>query len=677
MEAAAGRRPGRIRHFEAPQRQLQHRLGDVGIRRRHRGQQRLQVGMPRPAQHVVHAAELHDAAEVHDRHAAPFGDVAGRREVMGDVDDGDVQLAVQFRHQVEDRDAQADVDHGDGLVGDDDLRIQRDGSGHEDALALTARQLMRILVEKAVRRRQADRLQQLDDAGSGRLSPFDDFALQNRSGERLIDRPHRIERRIGVLLHHLHAAAEVLVALALEPGNVRSLEQYPSRGRLRQPRQDAAERRLAAAALADEGDDLARINIEIDVDDGADLLRRGHHAAAPLIVEAHSLETHQSLLLPGAGQLPAAPKRFLLQLQFSDAHEVRTSAIDTVLESGCRWQEASWPPGQTTRDGEAVLHASKACSQRGANGQPGGHAQQIRRRARNRLALRQIVVQAGHRFHQLGRIRMLGALEHVVDAARLHDIAGIHDPDPVGGFGDDADIMGEQQHRDVHFLVDLDQYVEDIRLRNDVERGRRLVENDELRIEQQAEGDHDPLLHASRHLVGERLQHAVRLQPHIIHQVAGLVDNLLLRSAASMSPVRLDDLILDPHDRVQRVLRGLEHHGCSLPLVRLELLAAQRQYVLAVEADRSGGDAAGAGYRSHDGGRERRLAAAALADESRDLAARNGKVGLVDSLQRTGAHRKLDRQSFYFDQIVHSCSSFLRVFSSISAADSALPPDRC
>ena len=50
-------------------------------------------------------------------------------------------------------------------------------------------------------------------------------------------------------------------------------------------------------------------------------------------------------------------------------------------------------------------------------------------------------------------------------------------------------------------VADLAQELQHLRLDRHVERGGRLVGDQQLRLERQAHGDHRPLLHAARELV--------------------------------------------------------------------------------------------------------------------------------------------------------------------------------
>ena len=82
--------------------------------------------------------------EVH--HRDPVGDVADHRQVVGDEDVGDAELLLQIVEQVEHLRLHREVERGHRLVADDDVGVQRQRAGDADALALTAGELLRVLV---------------------------------------------------------------------------------------------------------------------------------------------------------------------------------------------------------------------------------------------------------------------------------------------------------------------------------------------------------------------------------------------------------------------------------------------------------------------------------------------------------------------------------------------------
>ncbi len=93
---------------------------------------------------LVRGALLDDLALVHDRD--PVGDVADDADVVGDEDVGEAELLLEVVEQVDDLSADRDVEGGDRLVGDDQLRVQRQRPGDPDPLPLAAGELVRVAV---------------------------------------------------------------------------------------------------------------------------------------------------------------------------------------------------------------------------------------------------------------------------------------------------------------------------------------------------------------------------------------------------------------------------------------------------------------------------------------------------------------------------------------------------
>ena len=93
---------------------------------------------------LVGVGQLDDLAEVHHRDAVAH--VAHDGEVVGDEDQRQPELALQVAQQVEDLRLDRHVERGDRLVGDDQLRLERERARDADALALAAGELVRIAV---------------------------------------------------------------------------------------------------------------------------------------------------------------------------------------------------------------------------------------------------------------------------------------------------------------------------------------------------------------------------------------------------------------------------------------------------------------------------------------------------------------------------------------------------
>ena len=98
--------------------------------------------MQRVFKDVTPGAQLHDPPKVHDGH--PVADAFYDGHIMGNKEEGDAEFFLKGQKEVDDLGAYGHVEGGNGFVGNDDLRVHRQGAGDADALALPAGELMRI-----------------------------------------------------------------------------------------------------------------------------------------------------------------------------------------------------------------------------------------------------------------------------------------------------------------------------------------------------------------------------------------------------------------------------------------------------------------------------------------------------------------------------------------------------
>ncbi len=209
------------------------------------------------------------------------------------------------------------------------------------------------------------------------------------------------------------------------------------------------------------------------------------------------------------------------------------------------------------------------------------------------------------------------------------DASGIHDGDAIGGFGDDAEVVRDEQQRQVERRLHLAQQVENLRLNRDIERRRGLVGDDERRPTRERDGDHHALAHAARKLV-----RVVRNSGFGIDDSHGAeeLDRLCVRFAsrgASVDQQRLGDLIADAEHRVERRHRLLEDQRDLRAAHRLHVAIAERQQIASFEAHATAGDPSRRLHEAHDRQRGHRFAAARFADEPERLALVDRKAHIV------------------------------------------------
>jgi hypothetical protein len=123
--------------------------------------------------------------------------------------------------------------------------------------------------------------------------------------------------------------------------------------------------------------------------------------------------------------------------------------------------------------------------------------------------------------------------------------------------------------------------------------------------------------------------HAAPVDADEVEQLRGPVQRCALRDALVRAH-HVDELVADPHDRVERVHRALEHHRDVAPAVAAQLLQALRGEVVAAEQDRAVDHVRRRAEDLHERVRHRRLPATGFAREPEDLARADREVDAVD-----------------------------------------------
>ena len=178
-------------------------------------QQRPRVGVVRGGEQRLGRGALDDPAEIHDGN--PVREVLDHPEIVADEQAGEAQVGAQLHEQVEDLCLDGDVERGHRFVAHEELRLHRESARDTDALALSARELVRkaslaIGVEADPDHQVIDMIVEC----GGR----DEAVHLGGLGDDVSDPHARIERRKGVLKDHLdldlpHAAGE-LVRIGLQ-----------------------------------------------------------------------------------------------------------------------------------------------------------------------------------------------------------------------------------------------------------------------------------------------------------------------------------------------------------------------------------------------------------------------------------------------------------------------------
>ena len=126
--------------------------------------------------------------------------------------------------------------------------------------------------------------------------------------------------------------------------------------------------------------------------------------------------------------------------------------------------------------------------------------------AGNRRQGRVQILEIGQRVQQPLGIGMRRVAEDLAHRACLDHTAQIHHRHLVGGLGDDAQIVGDEDDAHAELVHQVLHQVDHLGLDGDVQRRGRLVGDQQLRTGRQRHGDHRPLAHAAGQFEGVLLE---------------------------------------------------------------------------------------------------------------------------------------------------------------------------
>ena len=233
---------------------------------------------------------------------------------------------------------------------------------------------------------------------------------------------------------------------------------------------------------------------------------------------------------------------------------------------------------------------------------------------------------AGRGADQRLGVGMARRREHFAARARLHDAAAVHHEDARAAPGHRPQIVAHDHQAGAGVAAERHQQVEDGALDRGVQRRRRFVGDHDRRVARDGQRDHDPLRHAAGQFVGKAGRHGRRVvEP-------GFAQQFVDPGRPGRQVQRQRDLAADPHRRVQRRHRILEHEArAGRAGRRAGPRSAQRSIerpstrIVAAVVRRVGRQQAA------DRHAERRLARAAFADDADRLVGRDRQA---DAVQR-------------------------------------------
>ena len=217
-----------------------------------------------------------------------------------------------------------------------------------------------------------------------------------------------------------------------------------------------------------------------------------------------------------------------------------------------------------------------------------------------------------------------GSANSVADRRALDDAPGVHHRDVVGDLGDHAEVVRDEDDRGAGLLAQRAHQLEDLRLDGDVERGGRLVGDQQLRPAGERHRDHHALAHAAREPVrivveaplGRRDAHAAQHLDRAARFACVAADR---RDGAGCTSAIWSPMV---NAGLSEVIGSWKIIAMRSPRSSRIAPAASFSRSHALEQDLAAGDAAGRlRHQAHDRQRGDALAAARLADDAERAAA--------------------------------------------------------
>ena len=246
----------------------------------------------------------------------------------------------------------------------------------------------------------------------------------------------------------------------------------------------------------------------------------------------------------------------------------------------------------------------------------------VRRLAGNGVEFRAFHLQRGNRVPQSARIGMFCVVKQIIGRRAFHHPAGIHHHDAIAKAGDNAKVVADQNDRHAQLVLHFPDQFQNLRLDGHIQRGGRFVGDEKVRFGDEGHGDHDPLAHAAGELV------RIHFQPMFGLGNAGFIEHGqgAIRGGGAgdffVDHQRLDQLLPDAQERIERGHRVLEDHGNAPAADAIELPVRASQQIHTVKKSAPAFDAARRlRHQPHDGITSDGFAGAGFADDAQSLAA--------------------------------------------------------
>ena len=249
-------------------------------------------------------------------------------------------------------------------------------------------------------------------------------------------------------------------------------------------------------------------------------------------------------------------------------------------------------------------------------------------------------------------------IQYLSRGSLFHDLAGVHDGDPVGDLRDDPQVVRDQQDAHPVLGAQFVQQTEDLCLDGDIQRGRRLIGHQQFGTAGQRHRDHGALFHATGKLVRIFIHPQFRRgDAHLLQRADALLTG---RPFGLMQGERFHDLRADRHGRVQRQSRILKNVADPFAADAAQFFGAEGKGVAALQQD-TASQVFNTGNEPGDALGGDALAAAAFAYQTDDLAGVYTEGEILHRAQKSVIGLETETEVFYLEQrFRHDKKSFIK-----------------
>ena len=194
----------------------------------------------------------------------------------------------------------------------------------------------------------------------------------------------------------------------------------------------------------------------------------------------------------------------------------------------------------------------------------------------------------------------------------------MHDQDLRAELPYHVEVMRDKEDRCAVLPIDLFQQLQNLRLDGHIQSGGGLVSQQQLGTRDDSGGDHDPLEHPARQLVGILVIDDLRVRQFCLRHGGQGCFFPLLGGFLGVDAQRFLHLGADLHDRIQAGHRLLEHHSQVGALAAAQFLWGAVQEIQAVQQDAAGAIRFSLWEQAADGHGSDRFAGTGLAHQADD-----------------------------------------------------------